>query len=169
MPDSRKSLKSAFSYKAIILVLANHHLTTLPGRHTPHLKQPARNRHPCPSALLSVAPVPTFQKSRKTHLSPFPTKLAWPHGHFSCKLRILGSEALATETQKPQTSQGLLDHGLLPVIKGVGPRHTDLAHFVYRSHLMHGLWSLPESAFALALASKSAPFPYSFVKRKLKI
>ena len=37
MPDSRKSLKSAFSYKAIILVLANHHQPPpfLPDRHHP--------------------------------------------------------------------------------------------------------------------------------------
>ena len=130
----------------VSLLLQSHHLGLgqpspdhLARQAHPHLNQPARNRHSCPSALLSVAPVPTFQKSRKTNLSPFPTKLAWPHGHFSCKLRILGSEALATETQKPQTSQGLLDHGLLPVIKGVGPRNTDLSNFVYTSHLMHGL------------------------------
>ena len=54
-----------------------------------------------------------------------------------------------------------------PVIKGVGPRNTDLSNFVYTSHLMHGLWSLPESAFALALASKSAP-PLFFCKKKTK-
>ena len=180
------------------------------------MKQPARNRHPCPSALLSVAPLPTFQKkSRKPHLSPFPTKMAWPHGHFSCRLRILGSEALATETQKPQTSQRpldhglfssdqgggtkkhrfvklcvhkssdawfgqcqkwhrwpvppetsqrLLDHGLLPVTKGLGPRKADLSSFEHTSHLMHGLWSLPESATAKALASKSAPLPFLLEK-----
>ena len=79
------------------------------------------------------------EKVANTHLSPFPTKLAWPHGHFSCKLRILGSEALATETQKPQTSQGLLDHGLLPVIKGGGTKKHRLVKLVYTSHLMHGL------------------------------
>ena len=115
-----------------------------------------------PQAFRTCSPPTTFAWGRSQNIQKPETEL----------FASAPSDAWCSTCQKwhiwlvpPQASQRLLEHGPVPLIRGVGIRKSSLVNLLYKSKVMTDLQSGTESATAKAQASKSAPQPNSFVPR----